>query len=439
MRIRTCCGAGVMMSLWLALPPPAVSQSTVTFDFDSGSPVVSPGQSIPIDQSWGGLTAHFSSPSGAAFSVQNAARTGFSLSKFSGNYLYDNDLRRNVLTITFSQPLASISLAFATADFGVEVPTTLQLTAYMDSSGTPAVGSATAHGSYAGDTMPMGTLSFDSGGRPFNIVEIVPLPQSQGASVFLADNIKATTFSALPIAFFSSANYGNVAPLAANSIATGAGQGLAPGVQPEAAPSPALSTMLANTTVSLTDSLGVQRPAPLYYVGPSQINFVVPDGTALGSSMITVTSGVQVTATGIVQIDLVAPGIFTANADGKGTPAAWAISVAPDQTQTFHGVASCGTAPGSCVPAPIDLGPAGTFVILSLYGTGIRGRSSLTAVTANIGGVNAEVQYAGLQPTYEALDQVNILIPRALAGRGEVDVILTVDGRQANTVRINIL
>jgi uncharacterized protein (TIGR03437 family) len=36
------------------------------------------------------------------------------------------------------------------------------------------------------------------------------------------------------------------------------------------------------------------------------------------------------------------------------------------------------------------------------------------------------------------LDQINALIPRALIGRGEVDVVLTVDGKIANTVRVNI-
>jgi uncharacterized protein (TIGR03437 family) len=36
------------------------------------------------------------------------------------------------------------------------------------------------------------------------------------------------------------------------------------------------------------------------------------------------------------------------------------------------------------------------------------------------------------------MDQVNLLVPTSLAGRGEVDVVLTVDGVAANTVRVNI-
>ena len=36
------------------------------------------------------------------------------------------------------------------------------------------------------------------------------------------------------------------------------------------------------------------------------------------------------------------------------------------------------------------------------------------------------------------VDQVNVLVPGSLAGRGEVDVLLTVDAQMANPVRINI-
>ena len=58
--------------------------------------------------------------------------------------------------------------------------------AYLDSN---LVGSTQAHGTYGGDTMPMGTLSYDSGGRPFNRIEIWIPPQVGGSSDVLVDNI----------------------------------------------------------------------------------------------------------------------------------------------------------------------------------------------------------------------------------------------------------
>ncbi len=97
------------------------------------------------------------------------------------------------------------------------------------------------------------------------------------------------------------------------------------------------------------------------------------------------------------------------------------------------------TAQNKFVATPIDLGPESDNVFLILFGTGLRNRSSLSGVSVKIGGVDAQVQYAGPQPIFPGLDQVNALIPRSLVGRnGEVDVELIVDGVSANKVKIVI-
>ncbi len=411
---------------------------TVTFDFDTATPALGTGQNVPFDQTAGGLTAHFSSPSipAPAFSIQTDVSTGWRLSQFSGPYVYDNNVNANALDIKFSQPVTSISFVFATADFQqVEVPTSVQLTAYVDSTASTPVGSALAHGTYANDTMPMGTLTFTAGGRPFNLVEILIPRQALAAADFFVDNVTVTPV-ANAVYSVSAASYAPGAALAAEAIVGAFGQGMASGTaKAETLPLP---TTLAGAVVLVKDSAGVERPAPLFYVSPGQINYEIPEGTAPGAATISVTSAGQVTATGATLIDSVAPGIFTANADGAGAPAGNAISVAPDGTQTVLAVAQCGTSPGSCLPVPIDLGPAGMQVYLVLYGTGIRGRSSPGNVTATIGGASAAVAYAGPQGTLVGLDQLNILIPPALAGRGEVDVALAVDGKTANPVRISI-
>ena len=77
-------------------------------------------------------------------------------------------------------------------------------------------------------------------------------------------------------------------------------------------------------------------------------------------------------------------------------------------------------------------------MFLTLYGTGIRGRSSLAGVTCRIGGVDAPVIFADAQGGFVGLDQVNVRVPRVLAGRGEVELVLTVDGQATNTVRVNL-
>ncbi len=422
-----------IFQFWLVASSPA---QTVTFDFDSGTPALSTGQGIPFNQTSAGVTASISSPSGSAFSVQTDSSTGWRMSQFSGHYLYDNNQNTNLLDIQFSQPVVKVSLTFATADFQqVEVPTTVQLTAYVNAPGSSAVGTATAHGTYASDTMPMGVLTFDSGGRPFSSIEFGIQPgQRLGASAFFVDNVVVVPATSGTLNNVSAATQA-ATPMAPGSIANAIGSNLASIA--ESATAFPLPTMLANRTVTLKDSAGVELPAPLFYAGPSQINYVVPDGAAPGPATVTVRNGVSVVATGAVTIAAVAPGLFTANSDGKGAPAAEAVLVAADSTQTFVPVAQCGTTLGSCVPVPVDLAPSATVaVVLCLYGTGIRGYS--TAVTATVGGLDAKVLYAGAQNQYIGLDQVNVLIPYALAGRGEVDLALAADGKAANTVRVNI-
>jgi uncharacterized protein (TIGR03437 family) len=79
-----------------------------------------------------------------------------------------------------------------------------------------------------------------------------------------------------------------------------------------------------------------------------------------------------------------------------------------------------------------------TPIFVSFYGTGIRGRSSLSNVHITIAGTNVPVQFAGAQTTYPGLDQVNVQLPLGLRGAGESNVVLTVDDQVSNTVTIRV-
>lgn len=71
-----------------------------------------------------------------------------------------------------------------------------------------------------------------------------------------------------------------------------------------------------------------------------------------------------------------------------------------------------------------------------LFGTGFRNNSGMNNVTAQLGGTGAQVSFAGAQGGFAGLDQANVLLPRSLAGRGEVNLVLSVDGKAANTVKL---
>jgi uncharacterized protein (TIGR03437 family) len=233
----------------------------------------------------------------------------------------------------------------------------------------------------------------------------------------------------------SAANYRG-SPLAPESIVAAFGQDFATTTQ--AAPAnQTLPTALAGASIRLTDAAGTSRLAPIFFVSPTQFNFQIPPGTVPGNATITFSNTNGASSTGSINIANVAPGLFTANASGRGLAAAQALRVRGG-TQTFEPIARFDPAQNQFVAVPIDLGPETDQVFLVVYGTGFRFRSSLGAVAATIGGTAAQVTFAGPQGTFVGLDQGNILLPRSLIGRGEVDVVLTVDGQAANTVRISI-
>jgi uncharacterized protein (TIGR03437 family) len=186
-----------------------------------------------------------------------------------------------------------------------------------------------------------------------------------------------------------------------------------------------------------------QRPdqsfvaAQLHFVSSGQINFIVPS-LPEGRTTVVVIIDEQAVASGAVEIARLAPGLFSANANGQGAAAAVALRVSADGRQTSQPTFHCGATPGSCVAIPIDLGAETDQVILLLFGTGIRGVRSLSEVSARIGGVDAEVLYAGRQGDFAGLDQVNVRLPRSLAGHGEAAVLLSVEGKTANTLTVSI-
>src|SRR5262249_16727482 len=144
---------------------------------------------------------------------------------------------------------------------------------------------------------------------------------------------------------------------------------------------------------------------------------------------------VAVTAINAVRI---APGIFTADASGKGYPAAQVLRVRANGSQTYEPVVTRNAA-GQLVGRPIDLGPEGEQGFTVLYGTGANAGGIQTTSAATIGEVAAEIQYLGQAPGLFGVDQINLRIPRSLKGVGkDVDVKLTVDGSAANTVKIYI-
>jgi uncharacterized protein (TIGR03437 family) len=241
-----------------------------------------------------------------------------------------------------------------------------------------------------------------------------------------------------PVTNVSSATFRKEA-LAADSLVTAFGKGLATKVG--TATTTPLPINIAGTSVGVWDPNYGERDAALLYVSPTQINFLIPGATRPGPAGVTVRIDSKIVASGTIFIEPVAPGLFTANASGQGVPAAVALRIKSNGAQQYEAVAIFDQAQNKFIALPLDLGPNGPNadqVYLVLFGTGVRGRSGLDKVNATIGGTAAAVLFAGPQGNLVGLDQINVAIPRSLAGRGAVDVVLTVDGKTSNIVLVNI-
>ncbi|MGE0100858.1 MAG: SBBP repeat-containing protein [Blastocatellales bacterium] len=231
--------------------------------------------------------------------------------------------------------------------------------------------------------------------------------------------------------------------LGPGSIAALFGNGLA--TTTVIADSQPLPTSLGGTTVVYRQSNGFDYPARLFFVSPNQINYLVPTDIFPNDITVIVTSGDGSISGGSVNLSLPSPGLFSANADGQGVAAAIALRVKPGNVQSYEPVARYDDALKRFVPIPIDLGPEGEQVYLILFGTGIVNQlnNSSFPVTVKIDGTAANVAFVGKQGDFAGLDQLNVLLPRSLIGKGEVEIEMSVSIGQAfpliysNKVRIN--
>ncbi len=278
-----------------------------------------------------------------------------------------------------------------------------------------AQGNAYLYGTTASGDLPK-TNPLQAALRGPNDTFIAKLGDSGGPPVGTLANVSAASFVGTAVA--------------PDSIIAAFGSSLA--LRTEVATALPLPINLAGTSVSVRDSAGRDYQAPLFFVAAGQINYVMPRA-ATGQATVTITSGNGQISRGTVTIRATAPGMFTANASGTGLPAAVVLRLRANGAQVFEPVARFDASTNRFVAVPIDFGAPDDQIFLVLYGTGMRYRSS---ASATIGGLNSEVLYAG-ESSFIGLDQANLRLSRNLAGRGEVEVVLTVDGVTANRVRVS--
>jgi uncharacterized protein (TIGR03437 family) len=219
--------------------------------------------------------------------------------------------------------------------------------------------------------------------------------------------------TARALAAASAASF-NADALAPESIVAAFGNGLA------------TSTLVASATPLPTELGGTKVfvngiPASLFFVSPGQINFLAPADVLTGAAVVEVVSADNTLSRGGINLASVAPSLFTSNASGLGAPAALL-------TKDGVNFTLAGNTDGS--PNP---GNPGDYLVL--FGTGFR-HASANSVNVTIGGKPAAILFTGAQGGFAGLDQLNTQIPTGVSG--DVDLIVSINGKAANTVKVRV-
>jgi uncharacterized protein (TIGR03437 family) len=238
------------------------------------------------------------------------------------------------------------------------------------------------------------------------------LPESANKSeIYVTATVARPSFGTLTV--LNGASFGNepssTKAVAPNSIAVGLGGDLATSTeQPQRQQNGTFPTNVAGTTVRVNN-----RPAQIFFVSPSQVNFLVPPETELGTAEVVITNANNFETRGTVTVLRAAPGIFTFNGNGQGE----GVVIDADTLQ----------------PGPFD--PSNGQRRLIVFATGVRNASQ---VTVNIGGRFVTVESVVPSPTMPGMDEIHLLLPADLRGAGTVEMVVRADGRDSNPVTVNI-
>lgn len=195
------------------------------------------------------------------------------------------------------------------------------------------------------------------------------------------------------------------------------------------------TTSLQGVTIDIIDSAARRSSAALLYLSPTQTNFIFDRTVRSGPAVVNLLVDGKLAASGSMLIDTVAPALFSSSGDGKGQPVGQVVRVGaadPAPLSRFDADSA------KWVPVPFRLAD-GDLIYLTLWATGIRGRSSLSAVTATVGGATVPAIYAAPDPDLPGVDQLSVgPLPATLRGAGRTVISIKVDGRSSQELAIEI-
>jgi len=230
-----------------------------------------------------------------------------------------------------------------------------------------------------------------------------------------------------PAGVVNSASFAAQSPLAPGALVSIFGSKLADS-QGSASSLP-LPTQLGGTVALIAG-----QSAPLIFSSDGQVNAILPADLAVNTpQLLTVRRGNRLSVPERVTLAPAEPAIFTANQSGTGQGA-----ITLTGTRTL-------AAPGSPARAGgvIEIYAAGLGAVSPPVASGMAAPSSPLSFTTNqvavtIGGIPANVLFAGLAPGFTGLYQLNVMVPSGVSPGDAVPVVLTVAGESSPPVTIAV-
>lgn len=205
-------------------------------------------------------------------------------------------------------------------------------------------------------------------------------------------------------------------PLSPNCIASMYGTGLAYTTRAVAASDihgGVLPTVLPGTGVRVLVS-GI--PASIYYVSPTQINFLVPSNLLPGPADIQVVLDALAGPDVSVQIAATAPALFQLDQQNAIATRPDGSLITPDNPASPGGVIVLyATGLGQTVP-PLSYGEVPTTAMP------IQQLSSLQILLAGVAVDSTAILYAGVAPGFAGLYQINLRLPDSVGTNPEIQV-----------------
>jgi uncharacterized protein (TIGR03437 family) len=167
------------------------------------------------------------------------------------------------------------------------------------------------------------------------------------------------------------------------------------------------------------------------------VNYHLPPTLMDGPATVVTTTGNGSIFTESIRLAATAPGLFSVNANGQGPAAALVLRVKANNEQQYEPAVHFDPVQNRWLTVPIEFGAPTDRLFLLLFATGARNVSSQSSASVTIGEVMTNIAFVGPLAGLVGTDQVNVELPRILAGRGEVDVVLTVGTQASNAVKIN--